>query len=279
MGESRARISLRGAEAVAWSVGTTQLLWKPKRAIWDRTAPVLFPVCGWTRGGAVRVGKKSFPLGLHGFAHSQMFTLAGQGSDHVSLRLADNEATRALYPFAFDLTLTYRLEARGLTVHATVFNPGAEPFPYAFGLHPGFVWPAGKARGQSRIVFDKAEEPMVPRIATGGLFSQLRRAVRLEGKALPLSDALFEREAVCFLDARSRGLTFEGPQGRLRVEVEDFPHWVLWSKPGAPFLCIESWTGTGDPEGFTGDLFEKPGMIYLAPGTSRHHSARYVFTA
>ena len=70
-----------------------------------------------------------------------------------------------------------------------------------------------------------------------------------------------------------------GPEGRLRVELEGFPHLVIWSKPGAAFVCLECWTGFGDPVGFAGDLFEKPGMSQLGVGASASHRARYVFTA
>jgi hypothetical protein len=53
----------------------------------------------------------------------------------------------------------------------------------------------------------------------------------------------------------------------------------LWTKPGAPYLCIESWTGHGDPEGFAGDIFEKPSMRILPPGESARHRVRYAWLA
>jgi galactose mutarotase-like enzyme len=40
----------------------------------------------------------------------------------------------------------------------------------------------------------------------------------------------------------------------------------LWSKPGAPFLCIEPWEGVTDPVGFAGDFRQKPGVFQIAPG-------------
>jgi len=51
---------------------------------------------------------------------------------------------------------------------------------------------------------------------------------------------------------------------------EGFEQLGVWSKPaGADFLCIEPWHGYASPEGFTGDLPEKPGMMLLPPGTQR----------
>ena len=277
-GASCARISPHGAEWLGWCVDGRELLWAPDGVHWDRTAPILFPVCGWTRGGVARVGGETFPLGLHGFAMGERFEVVGQGADHVTLRLTQSAATLAQYPFPFTLEVTYRLDVSGMEVAALIRNPGDAPMPYAFGLHPGFRWPlAGGDKADYRLVFDAPERAEVPVIAPGGLFSAQMRPVPVEGDTLRLDETLFAREALCFLDAASEGLSFEGPEGRLRMEWEGFPHLVVWSRPGAPFLCLETWTGHGDPEGFEGDLFDKPSMIVLPPGGEGRHRVRYAF--
>jgi len=274
----RALVSTHGAEWRGWSVGGRELLWTPDGVHWDRTAPVLFPVCGWTRGGVARVGGRTYPLGLHGFAKDAAFEVAARGADHVTLRLTQTEATLALYPFPFVLDVAYRLTGAGMEVSGRIRNPGDAPMPYAFGLHPGLRWPLGGAdKSGHRLRFDAPERAEVPVIAPGGLFSQMRRPVPLAGRDLPLEDALFAREALCFLNVASRGLEFEGPGGVLRMDWEGFAHLILWSRPGAPFLCLESWTGHGDPEGFEGDLFDKPSMIVLPPGGEGLHRVRYAF--
>ena len=61
------------------------------------------------------------------------------------------------------------------------------------------------------------------------------------------------------------------------MEYPSFRHAALWTKPGAPFLCLEAWTGYSDPDGFEGDLIDKPGMSALEPGGSARHEARFVF--
>ena len=111
-------------------------------------------------------------------------------------------------------------------------------------------------------------------IAAGGLFAARWRPVPLQGRRLRLSHRLFEREALCFLDASSRSLRFRAPSGlSIGVAVDDFPHWALWSRPGAPFLCIEAWTGYGDPEDFSGEITQKPSMRLLPPGSEGGHAA------
>ena len=270
-----AEISPLGAELVSWRAGDVDLVWEPQPEVWPQTAPLLFPVVGWTRDG-IRVDGARFPLGLHGFARQKRFTIAERSKESVSLVLEEDEASRALYPFAFRLEAHFALRPGALRVSLTTSNRDARPLPYAVGLHPGFRWPLGGSARPHAIHFEAAESGEVPIIAPGGLLSARRRAIPLEEKRLPLSAALLEQEALCFLGAASRRLLYDNGDGlALAVELEDFPHIALWSRPPAPFLCIEAWTGHGDPEDFHGDLHEKPSMRILAPGESAAHAATF----
>ena len=278
-GPARADVSPRGAELRRWRVGDTELIWEPDPAIWTETAPVLFPVVGWTRGGAVRVDGVSHPLGLHGFARAIAFAVVEHAPARLRLRAEADAATRALYPFAWWLEVDYALDAASLAVRLTVGNAGGRAMPYACGLHPGLRWPfAGGAAGEYDILFDEAEVPSVPVIAADGLFTRETRPVPLDGRRLPLSPELMAREALCFLDARSRGLGFRHRGGAaLRVKLDGFPHIALWSRPPGRFLSIEAWTGHGDPVDADGDLHAKPSMRHLAPGATGTHAARFTF--
>lgn len=279
-GAARATIDARGAEAARWSVAGTQLLWDRDPQVWDGVAPILFPVVGWTAGGRARVAGKTYPLGLHGFARGMRFAAARLGPSRARFALAAGEETRASYPFDFWLGVQYALFPTALAVGLTVKNRGDAPMPYACGLHPGLRWPfAGGGQEDYAIEFAEEEDPRVPEISADGLFRASRRAAPLEGRRLALTPDVFAAEALCFLNARSRSLRFVGPRGAaLKVETSNFDHVALWSRPGAPFLCVESWTGHGDPEGFCGDLYEKPSMRLLAPGEVAHHVARYSFS-
>jgi len=277
-GDARATIALLGAEARTWRIAGRDLLWPGDAAIWSDISPILYPVVGWTRDGA-RVEGMQFPLGLHGFARFETFAVEVAGPEFARLSLTDNERTRALYPFQFALVLEYRLSFDTLEVAIEVANPGVRPAPYACGLHPGFRWPLGAAgRAGALVRFEKAERAEVPRIEPGGLVGKTMRPVPLQGRDLPLSDALFANDALCFLNCASRSLAFIDASGAsITMEFPDFPHAALWTRPGAPFICLEAWTGYSDPDGFTGDLSEKPGMRALEPGTRARHEARYVF--
>ncbi|MGE0716206.1 MAG: aldose 1-epimerase family protein, partial [Alphaproteobacteria bacterium] len=267
-GDGRAVVATEGAELRAWSVAGRDLLWPGDAASWPRSAPVLFPVVGWVRDGKVLVDGVWRPMGVHGFAADMQFTVVDRTDDRVTLALRDDRRTRSAYPFAFELEVTYRVAGQLLEATLVVRNPGDRRLPYAVGLHPGFRWPlSGEPSEGHAIIFAADERPEVPVIAPGGLFAPARRPVPLDGRRLRLSADLMAAEALCFLDVRSRSLRFEdGAGAAIAVAWEGFPHLALWSLPGAPFLCIESWTGHGDPVGFAGELADKPSMLLLPPG-------------
>lgn len=275
----RAEIVREGAELRAWSVRGMPLLWTPDPAIWPEVAPILFPVVGWTRDGGVTVDGDRYPLGLHGFARHKTFDVLEQWPAHVRLGLRSDGATRAQYPFDWSLEVEYALDGPALDTRLTIRNTSERTMPYACGLHPGFRWPfAGGEMDDYAILFVERESGLVPVISPEGLFTRQTRRVPIDGRRLPLSAALLEREALCFLEPRDRRVRFAHPSGAgIAVALENFPYVALWSRPAGRFLSIEAWTGHGDFVDSDGDLFHKPSMRHLPPGATAAHAAKFSF--
>lgn len=275
-----ARIALTGAEPISWRVGGRDYLWSGDPEHWNRHAPWLFPVVGASVGGQVRVGGRTFPMAQHGFARDAAFEVVARSDDAVTLRLTDSEATRAHYPFPFRLDIAAQVGTASLDFAVTVTNPRAEPLPYTLGFHPAFPWPfAGgeRARGGYRVVFEAPERPSVPEIGEGGVLLREERTIPLEGETLALDPAIF-KEALVFLDAKSRAFRFVAPDGAaIAMRMEDFPHLAVWTKPTAPFLSLECWTGHADRAGFSGELSERESQRLLAPGGEALHRVRLSF--
>ena len=78
-GAGRAAIATRGAEPVAWSVGDIDLLWDGDPTWWPKSSPVLFPLCGQTRAGTIKVNGVDYPIPIHGFAPTTRFAIDEQG--------------------------------------------------------------------------------------------------------------------------------------------------------------------------------------------------------
>ncbi|MCJ2038924.1 aldose 1-epimerase family protein [Methylobacterium sp. J-059] len=273
-----ATLTLAGAEPVSWRVGGTEYLWSGDPEHWNRHAPWLFPVVGASAGGMVRVDGRTYPMAQHGFARDLPFAVVERTDEAVTLRLTETAETLAHYPFRFRLDITARVRPAGLDFAIAVHNPGETALPYGLGFHPAFPWPfAGGTRGAGggyAVAFERAERASVPEVGPGGLLLREERPIRLEGNVLPLDPALFT-EALVFRDALSRTMRFTGPGGRaIRMAVEDFPHLAVWTKPTAPFLSLEAWTGHADWAGFSGELAERDAQRLLAPGATADHGIR-----
>ncbi|HEX2556083.1 MAG TPA: aldose 1-epimerase family protein [Microvirga sp.] len=273
-GGAVAEIALLGAEPLSWRVDGRELIWHGDPAHWAGRAPILFPVVGASNEGQVRVNGQTYPMPQHGFARGSIFALVGEGEDFAHFRLTDTPETRRHYPFEFQLDVTATLGAATLTFDYLVFNPGTVPIPYALGFHPAFPWPfAAEGIAGHAVEFEVPEDPMVPSIVLPtGVLDPNRRPVPMEGNRLPLAPDLFAHGALIFLDVRSREMRFTAPSGAaIGLEAEDFPHLAVWTRPNAPFVSLEAWTGHADWSGFTGELSERNTMRVLAAGSSARH--------
>jgi len=237
---------------------------------WTGHAPILFPIVGRLNHDTLRLDGRDYAMKQHGFARKRTFAVAAQDSASVTFRLAADDETRAQYPFDFTLDVHFSIVGATLTIEATIANPGATPLPASFGFHPALAWPLpyGRPRGEHRIVFAADEGETVEQLVDGLIAGT--RPSPLDGRTLHLTDDLFAKDALIWNPVRSQSVRYgaaDGPQ--LHVAFPDTPYLGIWTKPGAHFICIEPWHGLADPQGFTGDFRDKPGIFEVAPGAER----------
>lgn len=243
-------------------------------AFWTGRAPLLFPIVGRLAGDSYRVDGETYALPQHGFARRKAFTLVREGAEQALFRLVADEETMAVYPFRFTLDVAFTLIGATLRIDITVTNDDDRDMPASFGFHPAFAWPlpGGGAAADHRILFEKDEPGALTALAPGGGLSPEPRPSPVKGRELLLGDADFSRDALIWQGLQSRALRYENAQGPAIDIAFDADMLGLWTKPGARFLCIEPWYGIADPVGFTGEIWDKPGMLRFTPGQSRHFS-------
>jgi galactose mutarotase-like enzyme len=84
-----------------------------------------------------------------------------------------------------------------------------------------------------------------------------------------LRDDLFTNDVLIFDQLKSESVLYSAESGpRLEVRFPGASYLGVWTRPGAPFVCIEPWQGVTDPAGFSGDIREKPGIFMVSPGNS-----------
>lgn len=249
-----------------------ELLWDGNPAVWNGRAPLLFPIVGTLAGGVYRVADKSYALPRHGFARHKPFEVLSTSPAAASLRLRADDQTLVVYPFHFQLQVRFEVADATLTVTSSVTNEGDAPMPASFGYHPAFRWPLpfGSARALHAVEFDVEEPEPIRRLDSAGLLTSVRYPTPIHARRLLLHDELFADDAVILDAVRSRGVSYGANTGpRLTIRFPDTPYLALWSKPGAPFICIEPWHGIADPVGFAGDFRDKPGVFMVPPHAQR----------
>jgi galactose mutarotase-like enzyme len=253
------------------SRASLDLLWNGDPNVWAGRAPLLFPIVGVLVGGTYRLGTNAYRLPRHGFARGKLFSIDSASSSAAVFRLVADESSLQTYPFQFELRVRYELNGATLSVTTSIRNCGSTAMPASFGYHPGFRWPLpfGQARGSHFIEFESDEPAPARRIDPAGLLTPERHPTPIIQRRLTLADSLFQDDVLIFDQINSRSVLYGSNDGpRLKIGFPDAPYLGVWTKPGAPFVCIEPWHGVTDPEGFSGDFKDKPGVFVLEGGGS-----------
>lgn len=267
-----ATIAAQGAELCSLkNVDGIELLWQAGPQ-WPRHAPVLFPIVGRLNNDELQQGGKTYSMTQHGFARDRLFQSVERGPSSCKLVLVDDAETRARYPFAFRLAITYSVANAELDVMIEIANTGEAVLPASFGAHPAFNWPLlpNLDKQAYQLVFSDAEPAPIRRLK-GGLMKAAPEPTPIVGNRLALSERLFDDDAVILDRPASTSVRYAADRGpSIEVSWEGFRELGIWSKPsGAPFLCIEPWHGFASPVDFNGEFSGKPGLMHIAPSETR----------
>jgi len=260
-----ATINPKGAELNSLKSSTnTEYIWEGDTKYWGKHSPVLFPIVGTLKNNSYLFNGQVHALSRHGFARDNNFNVKSQTEDSVLFSLTANDDTRRVYPFDFELELAYTLKGNALHLEYSVTNNGAEVMPFSIGAHPAFALP-GNFENYS-LKFEK-DEPLESVQLVDDLLSDKTTTLPAENGVLPLTYALFENDALIFKSLQSKLVTIvKNGADYIKVSYADFPHLGIWTKEGAPFLCIEPWQGYSDSPDTRGNLIEKEGVILLKAG-------------
>lgn len=276
-------IETHGAELVSFrDPEGREYIWSGNPAYWPGRNPLLFPIVGNLKDGAVKFDGAIYEMSRHGFARDNDFAAVEQGTDFIVLELCENETTLAKYPYAFQLQVRQELGENGFVTAFRVKNTGDKPMPFCIGAHTAFNCPLneGETFGDYEIVFDQKETAPMRRLTVAGLVSADQKEAFLENQdRFGLEHEVFERvDTIIFDELKSTGVSLlQKETGRgLRMEFEGFPMMAFWTKGAekAPFICIEPWHGCAAVDNESGEFKDKPHCIVLQPGESRELSYR-----
>jgi len=224
---------------------------------------------------------KSYPMTQHGFARDKQFECIESQGSAASFRLQQDEQSLRQYPFPFELDIHYALLGNRLMTVYTIRNQHDQELPFSIGGHPAFNWPlfSDTKAADYFIEFEQVEAEKIWQLENGLITKDLRPSP-LSGKILELTPTLFDNDALIFPDVNSSRVFFGTKAGKgIAVSYVGLPDLGIWSKPGAPFVCIEPWLGHSSPQGFDGEFSDKPGVEKVAPFSERQLSYSFEILA
>ncbi len=243
-----------------------EYLWQGSEEFWTGQSPILFPIVGRLIDDEYRLDSKTYTMPKHGFARKLPFALCSKREDSVSFILRENEETLRLYPYAFELIITFTLEGRILKTSHKVVNKNNSIMYFSLGAHPAFNCQLG-----DKLIFDEKESLDTVKI---DLVHSLRLPdtvpVLREENEIVITKDIFNEDALIFSGVKSECVTLasDSHDRTIRFNLGAAPYLGIWAKPGAPYVCIEPWCGVNDSQERKADFSQKDGINALEAGSS-----------
>jgi galactose mutarotase-like enzyme len=259
----------KGAELISVKMNGIEKIHDGER-FWNRHSPVLFPIVGKLKDGKTLIDGKTYEMGQHGFARDMEFEQIGENS-YV---LKSNQETLKKFPFDFELYVSYEVNGNKVTTKYKVINKSNNLMVFGLGGHPAYV--CEYSSGKYRLEFHDIEDDIEIYQLQDGLIKEKpeKTTKYIRENRIFLDSKTFENDAIIMKNIKSRKVYLKTEtKNVLSFEFEQFPYLAIWSKPGAPFICIEPWFNTADKINTNGIFEEKEDLIELK--TNQKFEAEY----
>ena len=236
---------------------------------WNRHSPILFPIVGKLKENQMQIEGKTYGMTQHGFARDMEFIPVIITKEIEQYELKSNTETLQKYPYHFALRITYEIIADSLKITYEVENQDEKEMLFGIGGHPAFQ--EAIQQGDYQIRFEAQEENIRFLHLENGLIAETEEAEYpsfYEKQILKLPKDVFKNDAIIMKQIKSKRVYLQKQnKTRLEFNFEGFPYLAIWSKPNAPFVCIEPWFSTADRINTNGDFRNKE-LIKIKPGES-----------
>lgn len=188
---------------------------------------------------------KTYEMARHGFARKTNFKKLGENS-YV---LVSNEETKKVYPYDFELYLSYESEGNTFINHCRVVNKGKDKMYFGLGFHPAFK--CDYSNGKYYVEFEEQEDRIEIKEVRkeDGYIARdnVELSKHFKDNILYLNENSFIDDAIVLTSMKSNRITLrQEDKPILTFDFTDFPYLGVWSKIGAPYVCFEPWFNTAD---------------------------------
>jgi len=248
-----------------------EYLWQGDATWWASRAPILFPIVCSLKDGTYSLNGETYNMPKHGFVRGATFNIVSAEHSKITFEYSDNDATRKMYPFSFVFQVIFELLESRLSTTYRVVNRNDYDMYFSLGSHEAYRCPRenGETFDDYYLEFERDSTYVSEVVTSAGLLNGESYTVIDNGKILPLKHELFANDALIIKNVPSRRVFLKSKKSPAVVEVNyyDAPHLGIWTKAGAPYICIEPWHGLPDDVGHGGQIENKPGIIRLSAGS------------
>ena len=115
-----------------------EYIWQGDSKYWNRHSPILFPIVGRLKDDSYFYKNQKYNMTQHGFARDKEFEVVKNKADFIEFRLKNDEKSLKIYPFSFELFLSYKLEKSSLIISYKVVNKSDDKMLFLFFFHHAF---------------------------------------------------------------------------------------------------------------------------------------------
>jgi len=250
-------IKLNGTEKLHQG---SEILDETGKPYWGRHAPILFPIVGKLKDNKTQINGNICEMTQHGFARDMDFEELGNNK----YLLKSNPETLKKYPFKFELYVEYLIKENELTTQYTVINKDENEMLFGLGGHPAFI--CDYSSGDYELEFGDKEKSIEFYKLQDGLIKTESVTSIIEDNKIKLNKDIFNEDAIIMKNISSNKVILKNKKENkteLEFNFEGFPYLAIWSKKGAPFVCIEPWQNHTDSVESNGIFSEKENILKL----------------
>lgn len=270
------KINELGAEIKSIVFGGMEQMWEGKPEVWSGTAPVLFPICGAVKDDKYTYQGREYSLPQHGFARKQMFEVTDSTDEKAVFLLKSNDDLKKVYPFDFELYITYTINDTTVKIAYDVVNLTDGEMYFSIGSHEAYYTPEGVE--DYDVIFSE-KETLSSHLMCGRYLTENKVPILKDGTVLPVYEKYFMLDSLVFSNVKSHSAILRNRKTGREIKLE-FPYTnnlLIWHKPNSPYLCIEPWSGSADFVGTSYDITQKRDILKLSKGESygAYHTIKF----
>ncbi|MBQ7891626.1 MAG: aldose 1-epimerase family protein [Erysipelotrichaceae bacterium] len=243
-----------------------EYMWNGDPTYWAGRNPILFPMVGNTYSKEYYIDGKRYAMGNHGLARHATFEKVAETENSLTLEFCSDEETLKQYPFDFSLKVTYTLVENRVNIDYVIKNTGDKVMPFSFGLHPAF-----NCNNFDEYYLELPQEERLNVFNWSNLTFEEQQEMT---KRIPLSyDTL--PATIILENCKAPYVNLTNGEHGVEVGCAGYRWLAFWTKPNAPYVCIEPWHGLSDFAPNNLPFEERLGTMLLDP--NKEYRTSYYF--